>query len=135
MEKRKARVLVADDEPHIRALISMIISSLGGDVVAEAGDGEQALRLFELHRPDMVLLDINMPKVDGLHVLKKIMEASPDTMVVMLTSLNSTEVVKQCLERGARNYILKNLTAAELRQEISTTWADFLLEISGKVSP
>lgn len=135
MEKRKARVLVADDEPHIRSLISMIISSLGGEVVAEAEDGEQAVRLFQQHRPDMVLLDINMPKLDGLHVLKAIMASSPDTMVVMLTSLNTTEIVTQCLESGASNYILKNLTAAELRQEIASTWAAFLQELSDKAKP
>ena len=68
MEKRKARVLIADDEPHIRSLISLIVTSLGAEVVAEASDGEQALSMYKQFSPDMVLLDINMPKMDGISV-------------------------------------------------------------------
>lgn len=130
MEQRKARVLVADDEDHIRSLIEMIVTSLGAEVVAEASDGMQALSLFEQHRPDMVLLDINMPKLDGIRVLKRIMEIEPRTLVVMLTSLNAIDVVKECIDNGAFNYILKNATAEELHREISGTWAEYMAEIS-----
>jgi len=65
--------LIADDEPHIRSLISLIVTSLGAEVVAEATDGEQALSMYQQFSPDMVLLDINMPKMDGISVLKQIM--------------------------------------------------------------
>ena len=98
MEKRKVHVLIADDEPHIRSLINLIVSSMGADVVAEAGDGEQALSLYKQFMPDMVLLDINMPKLDGISVLKKIMEINGRALVVMLTSLNTVDVVKECIE-------------------------------------
>lgn len=129
MEKRKARVLIADDEPHIRSLISLIVSSLGAEVVAEAADGEQALSMYKQFSPDMVLLDINMPKMDGISVLKQIMAIDNRTLVVMLTSLNALEVVKECLDNGAWNYILKNTTAEELHKAISETWGEYMKAI------
>lgn len=126
MEKRKARVLIADDEPHIRSLISLIVTSLGAEVVAEASDGEQALSMYKQFSPDMVLLDINMPKMDGISVLKQIMAIDNRTLVVMLTSLNALEVVKECIDNGAWNYILKNTTAEELHKAISATWGEYM---------
>jgi len=126
MEKRKARVLIADDEPHIRSLISLIVTSLGAEVVAEASDGEQALSMYKQFSPDMVLLDINMPKMDGISVLKQIMAINNRTLVVMLTSLNALEVVKECIDNGAWNYILKNTTAEELHKAISETWGEYM---------
>jgi len=129
MEKRKARVLIADDEPHIRSLISLIVTSLGAEVVGEATDGEQALIMYKQFSPDMVLLDINMPKVDGISVLKQIMAINPRTLVVMLTSLNALETVKECIDSGAWNYILKDTTAEELHKTISTTWGEYMAAI------
>jgi len=129
MEKRKARVLIADDEPHIRSLISLVVTSLGAEVVGEATDGEQALIMYKQFSPDMVLLDINMPKVDGISVLKQIMAINPRTLVVMLTSLNALETVKECIDSGAWNYILKDTTAEELHKTISTTWGEYMAAI------
>jgi len=129
MEKRKARVLIADDEPHIRSLISLIVTSLGAEVVGEATDGEQALSMYRQFSPDMVLLDINMPKVNGITVLKQIMAINNRTLVVMLTSLNALEVVKECIDNGAWNYILKNTTAGELNEAISATWGEYMAAI------
>ena len=126
MEKHNARVLIADDEPHIRSLISLIVTSLGAEIVAEASDGEQALSLYKQFSPDMVLLDINMPKMDGISVLKQIMAIDNRTLVVMLTSLNALEVVKECIDNGAWNYILKNTTAGELHKAISETWGEYM---------
>lgn len=129
MEKRKARVLIADDEPHIRSLISLIVTSLGAEVVAVAADGAEALSMYKQFLPDMVLLDINMPKMDGISVLKQIMAINNRTLVVMLTSLNTLEVVKECIDNGAWNYILKNTTAEELHKALSTTWGEYMAEI------
>lgn len=133
MEKRKAKVLIADDEAHIRSLVNIIITSLGADVVAEASDGEVALSLFEQHLPDMVVLDINMPKMDGVAVLKKIMSIKPRTMVVVLSSLNALEVVKECIDIGAWNYILKNATPAELQSELSESWKSYMAELGASM--
>lgn len=129
MDKRKVRVLIVDDEVHIRSLIRLIVTSLGAEVVAEAGDGAQALELYKAFSPDMVMLDINMPKMDGVSVLKEIMVLNPKTLVVMLTSLNTVDVVKECLDLGARNYILKNVPAEELNKMISETWGEYMADI------
>lgn len=133
MDKRKARILIAEDETHIRRLINLIVTSLGGEVVAEAADGEEALKLYGQHSPDMVILDINMPKLDGVAVLKRIMAINPRTLVVMLTSLNTLDVVKECIDSGAWNYILKNTTAEELHKAISETWGDYMAEIGATI--
>ncbi len=132
MEKRKARILIAEDEAHIRGLITLIVGSLGAEVVAEASDGEQALILYRQFKPDMVILDINMPKLDGVAVLKAIMAIEPQALVVMLTSLNALDVVKECIDAGAWNYILKNTTAEELHKAISTTWGDYMAAINAR---
>ncbi|MDO8412952.1 MAG: response regulator transcription factor [Gallionellaceae bacterium] len=129
MKKRKARVLIADDEPHIRSWIGLIFTSLGAEVIAEASDGEQALSLYKQFSPDMVLLDINMPKMDGIAVLKQIMVINNRTLVVMLTSLNALEIVKECIDNGAWNYILKDTTADELHKAISATWGEYMAAI------
>lgn len=128
--KRKVRVLIADDEPHIRSLIDLIVTSLGAQVIAEAADGEKALSLYKEHRPDMVILDINMPKLDGISVLKQIMAIDSRTLVLMLTSLNALDVAKECIDNGAWNYILKNTTAEELHKAIKETWGDYMAAIS-----
>jgi two-component system chemotaxis response regulator CheY len=132
MEKRKAKILIAEDEAHIRSLISLIVSSLGAEVVAEASDGEQAMILYRQFKPDMVILDINMPKLDGVAVLKQIMAIDPQALVVMLTSLNALDVVKECIDAGAWNYILKNTTAEELHKAISATWGDYMAAIKAR---
>jgi two-component system chemotaxis response regulator CheY len=133
MEQHKVKVLIADDEEHIRSLLHLIFTSLGAEVVGEASDGEQALSLYKQHLPEMVMLDINMPKLDGIHVLKQIMLINPKTLVIMLTSLNAITVVKECIDYGARNYILKNTTAIELHQAISETWNEYKEELTASV--
>ena len=133
-EKNKVRVLIADDEPHIRSLIELIVSSLGAEVIAEAGNGVEALELYRQFSPDMVMLDINMPKLDGISVLKEIMAINPKTLVIMMTSLNAIDVVKECIDLGARNYILKNVHVNELQKMISETWGEYVADIRAAAS-
>jgi DNA-binding NarL/FixJ family response regulator len=132
VENRKIRVLIADDEAHIRALLGMIISQLGGEVVALAADGENAIRLYEQHRPDLSLLDINMPRVSGDVVMARIIKVNPDALVIMLTAQDSVDSVRQCIDLGARNYILKNNPAEKIFQLIKNSWADYVSEIRGE---
>ena len=128
MENTSKRVVIADDEPHIRALLRTILTALGAIVVAEAPDGEQAVQAFDRHRPNLVMLDMNMPKVDGLAALKRIRTIDPDAAVVMLTSVNQVAIVEACLEAGALNYLLKDTTAEALTAALAQTWADLLAD-------
>lgn len=104
----KVRVLLADDEIHIRYMIRNIVNGEGFVVVGEANNGEDALAMYRKHRPDLTLMDINLPLMNGDEVLAEIMRENPDAKVVMLTMVADVETVRRCLELGAANYILKS---------------------------
>jgi DNA-binding NarL/FixJ family response regulator len=129
MADRKVRVLIADDEPHIRGVIAGIVASLGGEIVAEASDGEQAVALFSQTLPDMVILDINMPKLMGNQALKRMLAINPRTLAVMMTAQDSIDAVQECLDAGARAYILKSNPAEEIYRLIRESWAEYSSEI------
>jgi two-component system, chemotaxis family, chemotaxis protein CheY len=130
-EARKVRVLIADDEPHIRNVIARIVTALGGQVVAEAGDGEEALRLFETERPSLAILDINMPKITGDQVLARMLERDPHVLVIMMTAQDTVSGVRGCLELGARDYILKSNPAEEIYRLLAESWRGYTEEILG----
>ncbi|MDH5638953.1 MAG: response regulator transcription factor [Nitrospinota bacterium] len=125
-EKRKIRVLIADDESHTRVLVRQLFISMGADVVAEASDGAEAVEAFEQSKPDIVLLDLNMPRMDGIRALKRIREISPGAFVVMLTSLSSMEVANECIKQGASGYIRKDASTAQIKRTILESWKDYL---------
>jgi DNA-binding NarL/FixJ family response regulator len=125
----KIRVLIADDEPHIRNVIARIVTSLGGQVVAEAGDGEQALALFASTRPDLAILDINMPKLTGDQVLVRMLELNPRVLAIMMTAQDTIGGVRGCLELGARNYILKSNPAEEIYRLMGESWGEYVEEV------
>jgi DNA-binding NarL/FixJ family response regulator len=127
---QKIRVLVADDEGHIRNIIGRIVQALGAEVVAEAGDGEQAARLFELTRPDVVILDINMPSLTGDQALARILKVAPSTIAIMMTAQDTIDAVRHCLDIGARNYILKSNPAQEIHRLLGESWPDYVAEIN-----
>ena len=125
----KVRVLIADDEPHVRGVICGIVAALGGEVVAEAADGEQAVAGFEKTRPHMVILDINMPKLTGERALRRILEIDPQVLAIMMTAQDSIASVRECLDIGARNYILKSNPAEEIYRLVAESWSDYVEEI------
>jgi DNA-binding NarL/FixJ family response regulator len=102
------RVVVADDETMVRAGIRAILAADPDiDVVAEAGDGHQAVELVRSHRPDVALLDIRMPRLDGLAAAAEIRRVAPDTAVVMLTTFGEDAYVARALANGANGFLLK----------------------------
>jgi two-component system, chemotaxis family, chemotaxis protein CheY len=117
------KVLLVDDEAHIRKYVSMILKQFGQPVISEASDGEEALIAYQANKPDFVLLDVNMPRMDGLETLQKLMQLDPDCVVVMLTSLASRETVERALEYGAVSYIRKDTPKEEIAKAIAETIA------------
>lgn len=116
---KNVRILIADDDEIIRSVLAAICSSLTAThVVAEAGDGEQLMERFEATAPDVVLLDIDMPKLSGTEALIKIKERSPITGVLMLTANSTPSVVKDCLRNGAQGYVLKTNPPDVIRASI-----------------
>ncbi|MFI1173605.1 response regulator [Streptomyces melanogenes] len=98
------RVLVADDNPVVRAGLTALLDGRGGtEVVAEAADGREAYEAALLHRPDVVLLDVRMPGVDGLTALPRLVRVAP---VMMLTYSAEPETVREALRLGARGYLV-----------------------------
>jgi DNA-binding NarL/FixJ family response regulator len=109
------RVLLADDHTLVRAGIRGLIEDLPGmEVVGEAGDGHEALRLAETTRPDIVLLDIGMPGMNGLEVLARVVALDAAIRAVILSMHISEEYVLQALRAGAAGYLLKGSAVAEL---------------------
>lgn len=102
------RVLVADDEAMVRAGIRAILArDPRTDVVAEAADGHEAVSLTRRYRPDVVLLDIQMPGLDGLAAAAQIHEAVPTAGVIMLTTFGEDDFIRRALEDGANGFLLK----------------------------
>lgn len=125
MEKDKFNVLIVDDEAHMRILMKKLVDSLGYNLVAEASDGEEALELFSSQKPDVVLLDIKMPIISGDKVLKEIKKVSPETCVIMLTSISDKETMELCMDIGATCYIRKSAPFYEIKSAIGTACDTF----------
>jgi two-component system, NarL family, response regulator LiaR len=109
------RILLADDHTVVRSGLSAVLAMQDDfKIVGEAGDGEEALRLCESLKPDVVLMDLLMPKVDGVAATKAIKERWPQVQVIALTSFKEKEYVESALKAGANGYLLKNVSADEL---------------------
>ncbi|MEE4596010.1 response regulator transcription factor [Streptomyces sp. DSM 41524] len=109
------RVLVTDDEPLIRAGIKMILTSADDvDVVAEAANGHEAIALARAQRVDVVLLDIQMPGMDGLTALAELRRTVPDTRVLILTTFGAQQNVLRALTEGSAGFLLKDSAPVEL---------------------
>ena len=103
-----AKVLVVDDEPAAVELLVEFLSTKGYEVLT-ATSGEEALRRVKEDRPHLVLLDVQMPKMNGLEVLRRIREIDPEMGVIMATGVNEEDVGRKALELGAFDYIVKPL--------------------------
>ncbi len=102
------RLLLADDEAMIRAGVRAILAADGGiEVVAEAGDGREAIELARAHRPDVALLDVRMPRLDGLAAAAEILREQPSAAVVMLTTFGEDAYIARAIADGARGFLLK----------------------------
>ncbi len=124
-EKRKPRVLLADDEIHIRALMKAMMKSINAEIIAEAANGQEAIDLFKEHKPDLMLLDINMPVKTGEETLKEVMKENPRAFVIMMTSLSDAESVEKCMNLGAANFIRKDTPIDKMKEIIKQTWQEF----------
>ncbi|GAA3214158.1 response regulator [Oerskovia jenensis] len=109
------RVVLVDDEQLVRAGLRMMLGADPGiDVVGEADDGVQALRLVEETSPQVVLMDIRMPRMDGLEALRRLRTTHPDLAVIMLTTFDTDDMVLTALRDGATGFLLKNTAPPDL---------------------
>ena len=109
-QKTAIRVLVVDDHPVVRLGIATIIDTQPDmTVVAEAGDGDEAITLFRKHRPDLTIMDLRLEKMSGVQCIREIRNESPDARFVVLTTYQGDEDIHQALEAGARGYLIKGM--------------------------
>lgn len=115
MTAKVIRVVIADDEPLIRAGVRMILTSAADiEVVAEAANGREAVELARAHGPDVVLLDIQMPVMDGLTALAELGRAAPEVRALILTTFGEKENVLRALSGGGAGFLLKDSAPGEL---------------------
>ncbi|MEU2055800.1 response regulator transcription factor [Streptomyces bungoensis] len=120
-DRKPARVVVADDQTVVREGIVMLLGLLPGvEVVGSAGDGEEAVRLVEELAPDVVLMDLRMPRCDGVEATRRIRSAYPGTQVVVLTTYADDESLFPALHAGARGYLTKDAGGDEIVRAVES---------------
>lgn len=130
-------ILIADDhQMFIDGIRSLLENYEEIKIVAEANNGEEVMDAIQKHTPHVVLLDINMPKMNGVEAIRKIHKVYPDVKVIMLTMYNTQEHIAQVIANGAQGYILKNTGKEELLKAIHTVFGGetyFSKEVTDKV--
>ena len=115
------RVLCVDDHPLIRKGIASILANESDMLlVAEASNGREAVQLFRQHKPDVTLMDLRLPELDGIAATKQIRIEFPAARIIALTSFDGDQEIYQALEAGARGYLLKEMVHTEVVRAIRT---------------
>lgn len=113
------KILIAEDQQLVRRAFSMMLTMEADlKVVAQAADGAEAIQLSRQWRPDIVLMDLQMPRVGGIGAIKRILEDLPDTKIIVLTTFDTDEMVFEAISAGARAYLLKDSSEAEILETI-----------------
>ena len=119
-QKRKSRVLIADDVQETRRNTRLMLATIDHvEVVAIAANGLQAVQLAKEHHPDIVLLDINMPEMDGLTAFRNIIQIHPDTGCIILSAEKDTTTLRTAISLGVQEYLIKPFTIDELEVAIA----------------
>jgi len=116
---RPAKVLLIDDEPHVILFLRGILKQLGVQTVWEAGDATDAFEKVAASKPDVVLLDLNLPAVDGFQVLEKLKAEHPNLPVIIVSAQGTLKTFNRVRELGAEGYVLKYSPKSEVLQMIS----------------
>lgn len=116
------KILIVDDQFGIRILLTEILQS-DGYTLFQASNGMQALEIVEEHEPDLVLLDMKIPGMDGLEILRRIKEIKPATEVMMMTAYGELNMIKEAMRLGAQKHFIKPFDIDEVRKEIRESFS------------
>ena len=112
------RIVLADDHVLVRQGLKSLLEREHFQVMAEASDGQDAVRLIESHHPDIAILDISMPTLNGIDAARGLSRSAPKTKVILLTQHEEEQYIHEALEAGVKGYVLKNQVANDLIQAI-----------------
>jgi two-component system, chemotaxis family, chemotaxis protein CheY len=112
------RILIVDDTLFMRTLLKNILFSGGHAIVGEAGDGDEAIEKYKELKPDLVTMDVVMPKMNGIEALKAIKALDPNAKIIMCTAVGQEQMVKLAIKSGARGYVVKPFQAPKVLEEI-----------------
>lgn len=101
------RVMLVDDTAFMRRMLRDILAREGFEIVAEAGNGREAVEAYRQARPDLVIMDITMPEMDGIAAVREIVSGDPAARIVMCSALGQQELIVEALESGARDFVVK----------------------------
>lgn len=118
VKSRIKRILIADDVAFVRKTLTQIISSAKHQVVAEAKDGIEALDLFKQHQPDLILMDIVMPRMGGIETTRQILKFFKDAKIIIVTSMGQEHLIMEAINSGARDYIVKPFRPEDILRAI-----------------
>ena len=106
---RRARIIIADDHELVRRGLAMVVAEVNGwEVVAEASNGREAVEQVKIHAPDVTILDLSMPELNGLDATRQILASHPRARVLILTAHESEQLIREVLGAGAQGYVLKS---------------------------
>ncbi|MBU6374410.1 MAG: response regulator [Bdellovibrionales bacterium] len=129
--QRKPTVLIVDDVAFVRATLSKILTDNGYDVVSEASSGTEAIEQYGRLSPDLVTMDVVMPKMSGIEATRKIMKAHPGARIVMISAMGQESLVMEAIHAGARDYLLKPFSSEEIVKTLSHVLQDRSLNAHG----
>lgn len=116
---RPNSALIVDDEPHLRMYLKLLLKQIGFRTFSEAKNGQEGVDLYKARRPDLVLLDVNMPVKEGLEALEEIIDFDGNAVVVMASSVASRQAVERSVELGASYYIRKDTPKEEITEQLN----------------
>lgn len=120
-----ARIIVVDDHPAIRMAVSILLKQDGHEIIAETNNGVDAVTLTRQHLPDIVVLDIGLPKLDGLTVITKLKLLTPKTKILVLTAQPPDLFAVRCMKAGANGFVTKDESLNELQRAIKVLLAGY----------
>ena len=118
IEAEGKKIMLVDDTKFMRMMLANILKPKGYEIVAEAGDGLEAVELYKKHKPDLVTMDIVMPHMDGIEAVRNITSVDSAAKVIMVTAVGQESKVKEAIEAGARGYIVKPFRAPQVLEEV-----------------
>lgn len=123
VEIPRLSVLIIDHEEHVRGFLRSMLADLGAGEIWASGDGKTALELYATHRPDAVILDVNLPHMSGVEMLRRLITQDPEAAVIIYTSDRTAQVIKEVSNLGAIAYVLKHLPFAKVQEILAGSLA------------